>query len=61
MQNYYPDNNCSLRYGGTGILVFDLDHRYRFVRRIPTWGLGTGQTVEIVKGIAADASDRRPA
>jgi len=54
-----PDNHYSLGYGATGILDFDRDHRYRFLWRIPTWGLGAGQTVEIVKGIAADASDRR--
>lgn len=59
IQNHYPDNNYNLKYGGIGILVFDMDHRYRFVKRIPTWGLDPGQTVEIVKGIAADASRRR--
>jgi hypothetical protein len=58
IENHYPDNNYSLRYGATGILDFDRDHRHRFLWRIPTWGLGTGQTVEIVEDIAADASDR---
>jgi len=41
VQNHYPDNNYNLRYGGIGILVFDMDHEYRFVRRIPTWKLGS--------------------
>jgi hypothetical protein len=36
IQNHYPDNNYNLKYGGIGILVFDMDHRYRFVKRIPT-------------------------
>jgi hypothetical protein len=58
IENHDPDNNYSLRYGATAILDFDRDPRYRFLWRIPTWGLGTGQTVEIVKGVAADASDR---
>jgi hypothetical protein len=26
VQNHYPDNNYNLRYGGIGILVFDMDH-----------------------------------
>ncbi len=59
VQNHYPDNNYNLRYGGIGILVFDMDHEYRFVRRIPTWKLGSGEKVEIVKGIAADAASAR--
>lgn len=24
-------------YGGVGLLVFDIDQDYKFVRRIPTW------------------------
>jgi len=36
-----------------------MDRRNRFRKRIPTWGLDPGRTVEIVKGIAADVSDRR--
>jgi len=59
VQNHYPDSNYNLRYGGIGILVFDMDHGYKFVRRIPTWKLDPGQKVEIVKGIAADASNAR--
>lgn len=59
VQNHYPDNNYNLRYGGIGIIVFDMDHSYKFVKRIPTWKLDAGQKVEIVKGIAADAAHRR--
>jgi DNA-binding beta-propeller fold protein YncE len=42
-------------YGGVGILVFDIDHGYKFVRRIPTWKVPDGDKVENVKGIAASA------
>jgi YVTN family beta-propeller protein len=40
-------------YGGVGIVVFDIDHDYRFVRRIPTWDVPAGAEAENVKGIAA--------
>src|SRR5690348_446895 len=42
-----------VEYGGVGIVVFDIDHDYRFVRRIPTWDVPTGAEPENVKGIAA--------
>ncbi|SRR6266496_1268510 len=42
-------------YGGIGILVFDIDHGYKFVRRIPTWNVPEGAKPENVKGIAASA------
>lgn len=44
-----------VEYGGVGIVVFDIDEGYRFVRRIPTWDLPSGQKPENVKGIAASA------
>jgi DNA-binding beta-propeller fold protein YncE len=44
-----------LEYGGIGILVFDVDDGYKFVRRIPTWTAPEGKKVENVKGIAASA------
>jgi DNA-binding beta-propeller fold protein YncE len=44
-----------LEYGGIGILVFDIDHGYKFVRRIPTWAVPEGKKAENVKGIAASA------
>ena len=43
-----------VEYGGIGILVFDIDNGYRFVKRIPTWVLPKKQP-ENVKGIAASA------
>ena len=44
-----------VEYGGVGILVFDSDHGYRFVKRIPTWVVPPGTQPENVKGIAASA------
>jgi len=46
-------------YGGVGILVFDIDHGYKFVRRIPTWDAIEGKKPENVKGIAASATTGR--
>jgi hypothetical protein len=42
-------------YGGVGILVYDIDAGYKFVRRIPTWPLVAGQNPENVKGVVASA------
>lgn len=42
-------------YGGVGILVFDMDDGFRFVKRIPTWDVAPGQKPENVKGIVASA------
>jgi DNA-binding beta-propeller fold protein YncE len=40
-------------YGGHGILVYDIDHQHRLVKRIPTAGVSeTGKPLN-VKGIAA--------
>ena len=47
------------QYGGVGILVFDIDHGFRFVKRIPTWDVLPGQQAENVKGIAASAENGR--
>src|SRR5438094_2074867 len=44
-----------VEYGGIGILVFDIDNGYRFVKRIPTWVVPSGKQPENVKGIAASA------
>lgn len=44
-----------VEHGGIGVLVFDIDNGYRFVRRIPTWDLPEGQKPENVKGIVASA------
>jgi DNA-binding beta-propeller fold protein YncE len=61
----------NLKYGGAGILVFDIDHGHKFVKRVPLQGApppavnpssgragqGTGQ--EAIKGIAAHAQTAR--
>lgn len=47
------------QYGGVGILVFDIDHAFRFVKRIPTWDVPPGQKPENVKGIVASAKTGR--
>jgi len=44
-----------VEYGGVGILVFDIDNGYKFVRRISTWDVPEGKKAENVKGIAASA------
>ncbi|HXN23113.1 MAG TPA: hypothetical protein VOA41_10280 [Candidatus Dormibacteraeota bacterium] len=45
-----------VEYGGVGILVYDIDAGYKFVKRIPTWDVPPGQMPENVKGIAASAN-----
>jgi DNA-binding beta-propeller fold protein YncE len=42
-------------YGGVGVLVFDIDNGYKFVRRIHTWDVPEGEKAQNVKGIAASA------
>jgi DNA-binding beta-propeller fold protein YncE len=46
-------------YGGVGVIVFDIVHGHRFVKRIPTWPVAAGQEPENVKGVAASARTRR--
>jgi DNA-binding beta-propeller fold protein YncE len=41
-------------YGGIGIVVFDIDNGYKFLKRIPTWDYPAGKEPENVKGIAAN-------
>jgi DNA-binding beta-propeller fold protein YncE len=48
-----------LEYGGIGVLVFDIDDGYKFVKRIPTWETPAGKEPENVKGIAASAATGR--
>jgi outer membrane protein assembly factor BamB len=48
-----------LEYGGVGILVFDIDNGFKFVRRIRTWNVPDGKKAENVKGIAASATTGR--
>jgi hypothetical protein len=47
-----------LEYGGAGILVFDIDHGHRFVRRIQTPASRANQP-ENIKGICASAATAR--
>lgn len=48
-----------LDYGGHGLLVFDIDDQHRFVRRIPTGGLGDDGQPLNVKGICGSAATGR--
>jgi DNA-binding beta-propeller fold protein YncE len=48
-----------VEYGGVGVLVYDIDAGYRFVRRIPAQQVPEGQAPENVKGIAANAATGR--
>ncbi len=48
-----------VQYGGVGVLVFDIDGGYKFVKRIPTWDTPAGKEPENVKGIAANAATGR--
>jgi hypothetical protein len=50
-----------LAWGGHGILVFDIDHGHRFVRRIALNGHGVDRTGKVlnVKGICASAKSGR--
>ncbi len=54
-----PGTRNYVEYGGVGILVFDIDHGYKFVKRIPTWKVPEGREPENVKGIAASAHTGR--
>jgi len=54
-----PGTRNYVEYGGVGLLVFDIDHGYKFVRRIPTWDVPAGKKPENVKGIAASARTGR--
>ena len=47
------------QYGGVGVLVYDIDRDYAFVKRIPTWQPKAGGEVENVKGVAASAATGR--
>jgi len=48
-----------VEYGGVGVLAFDMDGGYKFVRRIPTFEVPQGKEPENVKGVAADAASKR--
>ena len=48
-----------LEYGGHGLLVFDIDHGHKFVKRIPTGGVDRAGKPINVKGICASAKTKR--
>lgn len=48
-----------VEYGGVGLLVYDMNRNYAFVRRIPTQQVAPGAEPENVKGIAANARTGR--
>jgi len=48
-----------LEFGGHGLLVFDIDHGHKFVKRIPAAGVDEKGVPLNVKGIAASAATRR--
>ena len=48
-----------LEYGGHGVIVFDIDAGYRFVKRIPTKGLDKDGKPWNVKGVCANAVTAR--
>jgi hypothetical protein len=54
-----PGTRNYVEYGGVGVLVFDIDHGYKFVKRIATWKTPEGKEPENVKGIAASAQTGR--
>jgi hypothetical protein len=48
-----------LEYGGHGLLVYDIDHGHKLIKRIATAGLNTQGIPNNVKGICASAVTRR--
>jgi DNA-binding beta-propeller fold protein YncE len=56
-----PGVRDNLEWGGHGVLVFDVDHAHRFVKRIPLKRYGIDKTGNVlnVKGICANAKTAR--
>jgi DNA-binding beta-propeller fold protein YncE len=48
-----------LDYGGHGLLVFDMDNNFKFIKRIPSGGLDKNGLPSNVKGICANAKKHR--
>jgi DNA-binding beta-propeller fold protein YncE len=44
-----------VEYGGVGVCVYDVDDNHRWLRRIPTPEIATGDAPENVKGLCASA------
>jgi hypothetical protein len=53
-----PGIRSYLEYGGHGLLVFDIDDGHRFIKRIPTGGIGDDGAPMNVKGICASADSK---
>ena len=54
-----PGIRNDLAWGGHGLLVFDIDHGHRFVKRIPFGGLDEKGVPRNVKGVCAHAATHR--
>lgn len=54
-----PGIRSDVEWGGVGILVFDMDHGHRFLKRIPTLETAPGKAPEAVKGVCASAKTHR--
>src|SRR2546422_6187742 len=48
-----------LEYGGHGVLVFDIEHGHKFIRRIPSGGVDEKGKPLNVKGICASTTTQR--
>ena len=48
-----------LEHGGHGLLVFDVDHDHKFIKRIPTAGLNASGKPNNVKGICASIATNK--
>ena len=54
-----PGIRDDLKYGGHGVLVFDMNHGHKFVRRIAAAGLNKDGKPMNVKGVCASAMTQR--
>ena len=54
-----PGIRNDLEWGGHGVLVFDMDHGHKFVKRIPFGGLDENGVPRNVKGVCANAAIKR--
>ena len=54
-----PGIRNELQYGGHGVIVFDIDHGHKFLKRIPFGGVDEKGTPRNVKGVCASAATKR--
>jgi len=54
-----PGIRNELKYGGHGVLVFDIEAGHQFVRRVPSAGFAENGQPDNLKGICASASLQR--